>query len=457
MSRLIVRRFPPNTLIGGSSTPLNADEKYCANKTSRYPTLRCRYEVTQPLRQISVIRGGVMLIVCICIILVTTYQQPFSQLLSSKDYTNFTLSNPAAPEVLELKCKALNNKAIQKEFRSIDYLTQNIPDQSMLNTDCVKALRESIGVDNYSILEEQICRHRFLFISGMHYSGTSVTKYLIQFHEQVSGHNKTGVNEDEGQLLQNEYPQANKLGGQCKFELNDTAYFTKDMVTSNGRRCIFSQWSKYWDLSQPLLLEKSPPTITQLGYRESLFPGVTSNLIIVRHPLYPCFWHFNRRKRGLHDDLTTQILRDALDVWLKTHTYLITESLLSLSSHTPNAIIMAEDFLSKDDAPEKLLELPSLLFPKLFVSRKDSGRNLELRRNKFDPMVINGWMADWDMTKKAPRFLYEEKILPILEMYEERCNLFGYSLLDVSKFNHTIFRDVFSLDSNNLYQGNNYA
>jgi len=92
----------------------------------------------------------------------------------------------------------------------MDYLTQNLPDRSMLNTDCVKALRESIGDDEYSILEEQICRHRFLFMSGMHYSGmhysgTSITHYMIQLHEQISGFRNTGVRKDEGRLLQNIY------------------------------------------------------------------------------------------------------------------------------------------------------------------------------------------------------------------------------------------------------------
>mmetsp|Transcript_24237 Transcript_24237/g.27736 ORF Transcript_24237/g.27736 Transcript_24237/m.27736 type:complete len:142 (+) Transcript_24237:188-613(+) len=138
--------------------------------------------------------------------MVTAYHQSFNQLFySNEDHTNSTISYPWASGLLALKCKPLNGTAIKKEYRSMDYLTQNLPDRSMLNTDCVKALRESIGDDEYSILEEQICRHRFLFMSGMHYSGTSITHYMIQLHEQISGFRNTGVRKDEGRLLQNIY------------------------------------------------------------------------------------------------------------------------------------------------------------------------------------------------------------------------------------------------------------
>mmetsp|Transcript_4408 Transcript_4408/g.5005 ORF Transcript_4408/g.5005 Transcript_4408/m.5005 type:complete len:93 (+) Transcript_4408:1015-1293(+) len=90
---------------------------------------------------------------------------------------------------------------------------------------------------------------------------------------------------------------------------------------------------------------------------------------------------------------------------------------------------MAEDFLSKDDAAEKLLVLPSLLFPDLFGSKKKSGRNLEFRgrkrgENSFDIKRMNRWIKHWDTFVKTNSLFYEENILPALEIYEDRCKFF---------------------------------
>jgi len=49
---------------------------------------------------------------------------------------------------------------------------------------------------------------QYVFIAGLHRSGTSVLARCLREHPQISGFRNTGVPEDEGQHLQDVYPAA---------------------------------------------------------------------------------------------------------------------------------------------------------------------------------------------------------------------------------------------------------
>src|SRR5207249_5367403 len=49
--------------------------------------------------------------------------------------------------------------------------------------------------------------HRFVFVGGLHRSGTSLMARTIAGHPEVSAFTGTGVPEDEGQHLQTVYPK----------------------------------------------------------------------------------------------------------------------------------------------------------------------------------------------------------------------------------------------------------
>ena len=77
----------------------------------------------------------------------------------------------------------------------------------------------------------------------------------------------TGAAQDEGVMLQKEYPSAMSFGGACNFAFRDEIYLdaNHETATPKSRRCIMAQWSKHWDLSSPILLEKSPPSLVQIA------------------------------------------------------------------------------------------------------------------------------------------------------------------------------------------------
>src|ERR1700750_2972722 len=62
-----------------------------------------------------------------------------------------------------------------------------------------------------------ICRrmegHPFVFLAGLHRSGTTLLARLLAAHPEISGFSGTDAPADEGQHLQSVYPAAKEYGG----------------------------------------------------------------------------------------------------------------------------------------------------------------------------------------------------------------------------------------------------
>jgi len=129
-------------------------------------------------------------------------------------------------------------------------------------------------------------KHHFIFIAGLHRSGTSLLHELLRSHPSISGFKNTEVPEDEGQHLQTVFPPAKALGGPGRFGFNPESYMDEHhpLATQDNGQRLFSEWSRYWDLSKPFLVEKSPPTIVRTRFLQALFPN-SSFIVILRHPI----------------------------------------------------------------------------------------------------------------------------------------------------------------------------
>ena len=129
-------------------------------------------------------------------------------------------------------------------------------------------------------------RKKFIFVTGLHRSGTSLIHRLIRGHPLVSGFEGTGVPEDEGQHLQTIFPNALSLGGPGKFALHPAAYMDEShpLAKEEVAEELFRQWSRYWDVKKEFLVEKSPPTIIRMRFFQRLFPN-TYFIVILRHPI----------------------------------------------------------------------------------------------------------------------------------------------------------------------------
>ena len=127
---------------------------------------------------------------------------------------------------------------------------------------------------------------RFLFIGGLHRSGTSILHRLLREHPLTSGFHDTGVMEDEGQHLQSVIPAAHAYGGPGEFAFHPDAHLTETsrLISHHNRDTLLKEWGAYYNLEKQILLEKSPPNLIRSRFFRQMFPH-SSFVFIVRHPI----------------------------------------------------------------------------------------------------------------------------------------------------------------------------
>jgi hypothetical protein len=151
------------------------------------------------------------------------------------------------------------------------------------------------GTDNAERLRqvrETVQAHHFVFLCGLHRSGTTLLFRMLREHPAISGFTINQVPtewlawEDEGQFLQSVYPPGVVYGGPGKFAFAPEAHLTEEseLLTPENKARLASEWFPYWDLSKSFLLEKSPPNVVMTRFLQSVFPN-SSFVVIERHPV----------------------------------------------------------------------------------------------------------------------------------------------------------------------------
>jgi hypothetical protein len=92
--------------------------------------------------------------------------------------------------------------------------------------------------------------NQFIFLGGLHRSGTSLLHEIIREHPKISGFSGTGVPEDEGQHLQTIYKPAKAFGGPGRFAFSKRAHMNEfhPLATEENAKAVFQQWSTYFDI-----------------------------------------------------------------------------------------------------------------------------------------------------------------------------------------------------------------
>jgi hypothetical protein len=200
--------------------------------------------------------------------------------------------------------------------------------------------------------------HRFVFIGGLHRSGTSAVCAMIGAHPQASRLKNTGMIEDEGQFLQSVYPIDEYFGGPERFALHPEAHLTEQSSRLNDAAAkLFAAWAPYWDLSKPVLCEKTPANMVRSRFLQAAFPNA-SFLFVSRHPV-ACALAIRKWEYRLYREPLDLLIRN----WIASHR-LMREDL----PHLRRAMVLRYEDLTADPVSgarsiEEFLHLPPGLEP----------------------------------------------------------------------------------------------
>ncbi len=125
---------------------------------------------------------------------------------------------------------------------------------------------------------------RFVFVGGVHRSGTTLVASLLAAHPDARGLSGTGVWGDEGQHLQTVIPPARALGGPGAFGWHPQAHLDERSLQPGMAEALLEAWEPWFGGRDGRLIEKSPPNLLRFRLLQALFPG-SACVAVIRHPI----------------------------------------------------------------------------------------------------------------------------------------------------------------------------
>ncbi|MCB9831695.1 MAG: sulfotransferase [Planctomycetes bacterium] len=244
---------------------------------------------------------------------------------------------------------------------------------------------------------------KFVFVFGLHRSGTSLVFKALKAHPEISGFDGTGVPEDEGQHLQTVVPTAKSLGGPGMFAFHPDAPMREDhpLATEVNARRLLAEWEHHWDLRRPVLIEKSPPTLIRTRFFQRLFPEAHF-VCVTRHPAAVAY---------ATQKWSQTTIQDLIDHWRRAHEIFAEDRPRLARAMT----LKYEDFVAE---PERVLgEIQR------FIGVAPRAPEIEIR-----PDINARYFAMWEehCGKDGAR------VRKMIEEREDSIRCFGYSLVDLA-------------------------
>ncbi len=249
--------------------------------------------------------------------------------------------------------------------------------------------------------------HRMVFVAGLHRSGTSPTARLLSAHPQVSGITASGATEDEGQHLQDVYPAARTFGGAGKFAFSPASHLTEasPLATPANADRLFASWAPYWDLTRPVLVEKSPPNLVMTRFLQALYPDARF-VVVVRHPVVVAL------STSKWSGFTP--LRTLVEHWVTAH-----EIFLADAAHLRRVHVVTYERLVSD--PGGTLDAVGAFL----------GLDGPIPRESVDAARSNSYVQRWAELQASRNPLHRRALSRMRRELGDRVERFGYRLDDL--------------------------
>lgn len=231
---------------------------------------------------------------------------------------------------------------------------------------------------------------RFIFICGMHRSGTTILASSLREHGNISVMSGTGQPMDEGQHCQCVYPSDDICGGMMRFGYHPKMRMCQipESQVPRIRTSLLRSWLPYWDLSKQILVEKSPPNLIKTRFLTQIFPK-SKYLLIARDPLINAI---AVRSTGWGN--VNYPISCAINHWALCHSYFLSDACgskqyLSITLHE-----LRTDTVSTANKIAKFVGVDKLSFPSI-QQGNDSKYDMELESLRRDR---RRWK--WEMRKR---------------------------------------------------------
>lgn len=126
---------------------------------------------------------------------------------------------------------------------------------------------------------------RYLFIGGLHRSGTSLVNRLANALPGAGGITGSAAPENEGVYLQGAIAHTAQSGRPMHFATNPAEHLTEahPLNTLETKERLESDWSVWFAPDLRWRVEKSPVNLTRMRLMQQLFP-MSQFIVVLRHP-----------------------------------------------------------------------------------------------------------------------------------------------------------------------------
>jgi len=171
------------------------------------------------------------------------------------------------------------------------------------------------------------------------------------------------------------------------------------LMTPPNKQKLLLEWNKYWDLSKPVLIEKSPPNIIRTRFLQAMFPNARF-IVLTRHPVPVSYATMKWTNSSL-----SQLFRH----WITVH------ALFEQDKSSLENICMI--------SYEQLIHHSSDTFARL-----EQFLNVPLRRTNTFSDYNKGYFDKWT-TPGIMNYIRRQKMIA---QFETQFSHFGYSLRDTT-------------------------